>query len=93
MDLSPEVIEASTDIQDLPNMDIEEDIIAPRSVFKSTAETGPELSSLLEKAGVALTPGIDFGSKGEGFLRISYSNSIENIDLAIDKLELYFKSS
>lgn len=44
---------------------------------------------ILERAGVALTPGIDFGSRGEGHLRISYANSLENIMEGIDRLERY----
>jgi aspartate/methionine/tyrosine aminotransferase len=35
---------------------------------------------ILENAGVALTPGIDFGPRGQGFLRLSYANSIEKLD-------------
>ncbi len=45
---------------------------------------------ILEKTGVAMTPGIDFGKQGEGFLRISYANSLENIDIAINRLQLFF---
>ena len=45
---------------------------------------------ILEKTGVALTPGIDFGPAGEGFLRISYANSRENIDEALKRLQQYF---
>lgn len=46
---------------------------------------------ILEQTGVAVTAGIDFGAAGEGFLRFSYANSLENIDMAIDRLELFFK--
>ncbi|GAB4560526.1 MAG: pyridoxal phosphate-dependent aminotransferase [Geothermobacteraceae bacterium] len=42
---------------------------------------------ILERTGVALTPGIDFGPAAEGFLRFSYANSLENIDRAIDRLK------
>ncbi|MCP4757774.1 MAG: pyridoxal phosphate-dependent aminotransferase, partial [Proteobacteria bacterium] len=50
-----------------------------------------ELSmDILEKTGVALTPGIDFGPGGEGFIRISYANSLEHIDEAITRLKSYF---
>jgi len=35
---------------------------------------------ILENTGVALTPGIDFGPGGTGFLRLSYANSIEKLD-------------
>ncbi len=45
---------------------------------------------ILEKAHVGVTPGIDFGENGEGFLRFSYANSIENIKEGMDRLETYF---
>lgn len=44
---------------------------------------------ILERAGVALTPGIDFGSRGEGYLRLSYANSLEKIEEGMDRLERY----
>ncbi len=44
---------------------------------------------VLEKAGVALTPGIDFGRGGEGYVRFSYANSIENIETAMERLEKF----
>lgn len=44
---------------------------------------------ILEKAHVAVTPGIDFGSNGEGFLRFSYANSEENIEEAMERLRSY----
>lgn len=44
---------------------------------------------ILEKAGVAVTPGIDFGKGAEGYLRFSYSNSLENIKEGMDRLERY----
>jgi aspartate/methionine/tyrosine aminotransferase len=37
------------------------------------------VDTLLEKHGVALTPGEIFGPSGKGYLRISYSNSMENL--------------
>lgn len=45
---------------------------------------------ILEKIGVAMTPGIDFGPAGEGFIRISYANSKENIAEALNRLDGYF---
>lgn len=42
---------------------------------------------ILNEAGVALTPGADFGPNGEGYLRFSYANSMENISTALDRLE------
>jgi aspartate aminotransferase len=41
---------------------------------------------LLENAGVAVLAGSDFGEYGEGYLRLTYSNSIENILKAIDQI-------
>jgi aspartate/methionine/tyrosine aminotransferase len=44
---------------------------------------------ILEKAKVGVTPGIDFGQGGEGFLRFSYANSLENLGEALRRLERY----
>ncbi|MFC1811991.1 pyridoxal phosphate-dependent aminotransferase [Thermodesulfobacteriota bacterium] len=44
---------------------------------------------ILEKAHVGVTPGIDFGKNGEGYLRFSYANSLENIAEGMDRLENY----
>jgi (5-formylfuran-3-yl)methyl phosphate transaminase len=46
---------------------------------------------VLEHAHVGITPGIDFGSRGEGFVRFSYANSLENIKAGMDRLEAYLK--
>ena len=42
--------------------------------------------AILEKAGVALLPGNSFGEFGEGYLRLSYANSIENIKKGIEQI-------
>lgn len=44
---------------------------------------------LLEEAGVAVTPGVDFGDGAKGYLRFSYANSIENIREGMDRIEKY----
>jgi len=44
---------------------------------------------ILEKAHVGVTPGIDFGKHGEGYLRFSYANSMENITEGLNRLEKY----
>jgi len=44
---------------------------------------------ILEKAHVGVTPGIDFGKNGEGYLRFSYATSMENIAEGMDRLENY----
>ncbi len=46
---------------------------------------------ILEKAHVGVTPGIDFGKNGEGYLRFSYANSMENIKEGMDRLERYLR--
>jgi aspartate aminotransferase len=40
----------------------------------------------LEKAGVATLPGTAFGQHGEGYLRFCYANSLDNIQLALEKI-------
>lgn len=46
---------------------------------------------ILEEAHVGVTPGIDFGTCGEGFIRFSYANSLENIKEGLDRLERFLK--
>ena len=46
---------------------------------------------ILEKAHVGVTPGIDFGAHGEGYLRFSYANSMENLEIGLDRMERYLK--
>lgn len=48
---------------------------------------------ILEKAHVGVTPGVDFGKNGEGYLRFSYANSIENIEEGLNRLERYLKEA
>ncbi|MBP7139031.1 MAG: pyridoxal phosphate-dependent aminotransferase, partial [Syntrophaceae bacterium] len=50
-----------------------------------------EAFRITEKAKVGVTPGIDFGSGGEGFLRFSYATSLENIRKGLDRLERFLK--
>ena len=71
----------------------------PRGAFYAFANisllplTGKELENrLLEEAGVACLAGDGFGKQGEGFLRFSYANSIENIGEALKRIECFVKS-
>ncbi len=41
---------------------------------------------LLEEAGVAVLPGTAFGRNGEGYLRLSYANSMANIQTALERM-------
>ena len=47
---------------------------------------------LLENAHVAVAPGVDFGSNGEGYMRFSYASSLEEIEEGMDRLEKYLKN-
>jgi aspartate aminotransferase len=45
--------------------------------------------SLLHDAGVALLPGTAFGTHGAGFLRLSYANSQENLERALERISVH----
>ncbi|MDR1698928.1 MAG: pyridoxal phosphate-dependent aminotransferase [Prevotellaceae bacterium] len=60
-------------------------------VRKFTGDSYRFAFDILENARVGVTPGIDFGSEGEGFIRLSYANSIENIKEGLNRLENYLK--
>ena len=49
-------------------------------------------SSLLEDAGVAIIGGPDFGILGEGYVRLSYANSTENILKALDRMKTFLSN-
>ncbi len=56
--------------------------------IKKTGRTSKELEQLLlEKYGVAALAGTSFGKYGEGYLRFSYANSVENIKKALSWIE------
>ncbi len=65
----------------------------PNSTFYTFPEFDFDMDSmdlsmhLLEEAQVATTPGSAFGDKGEGHLRLSFANSLENIEEAMDRIE------
>ena len=44
---------------------------------------------LLKEEKVAVVPGTAFGDCGEGFLRISYAYSLENLKIALDKIKAF----
>jgi aspartate/methionine/tyrosine aminotransferase len=47
---------------------------------------------ILEKAGVGIAPGIDFGTAAEGYLRFSYANSLDNITEGLRRIEEFLKN-
>jgi aspartate aminotransferase len=60
-------------------------------VFPNITGTGMDCRKLgdhlLYNAGVAVLPGTSFGKYGEGYLRLSFANSVENIKKALDRIE------
>ncbi len=61
--------------------------------FPNVSRTGwkakPLAAALLEEVGVAVIGGPDFGVHGEGFLRLSYANSAENILRALERMRAF----
>jgi aspartate/methionine/tyrosine aminotransferase len=61
--------------------------------FPNVSKTGWKAkrlaSELLENAGVALIGGPDFGILGEGYIRLSYANSEENILRALERMKAF----
>jgi len=54
---------------------------------KSFGRPAAELANLLlDEVGVALLPGTAFGQYGEGYLRLCYANSLENIERAVERM-------
>ena len=64
-------------------------------VFPNTTATGwkskPLADALLEEAGVACLAGTSFGEFGEGYLRFSIANSMENLQRALERIERWAK--
>ncbi len=58
-------------------------LVNARHIQSSSYELAFEI---LEKAGVGVSPGIDFGDNAEGYLRFSYANSLENIQEGLRRL-------
>ena len=63
--------------------------------FANISDTGIKSKEmqdiLLEKAGVATVAGTSFGNMGEGYIRFSYANSVENIRRALDNVNNILK--
>jgi hypothetical protein len=64
-------------------------------VFPNITKTGwkskPLADALLEQAGVAALSGTSFGQFGEGYLRFSVANSLENLQQALDRIDQWTK--
>ncbi|CAN7543961.1 pyridoxal phosphate-dependent aminotransferase [Bosea sp. LjRoot90] len=65
--------------------------------FPNVSQTGWKAkklaSALLEEAGVATIGGPDFGVHGEGYIRLSYANSLENIERALGRMGEFLKNA
>ncbi|GJM14675.1 MAG: aminotransferase [Thermodesulfobacteriota bacterium] len=65
-------------------------------VFVDASKLNPDSHELafdiLDKAHIAVTPGIDFGEGGEGYLRLSYATSTSNIKEGIQRLGEYINN-
>jgi aspartate aminotransferase len=66
-------------------------------VFPNITKTGwkskPLADALLEQAGVAALSGTSFGAFGEGYLRFSVANSLENLQQALDRIDRWTKDN
>jgi aspartate/methionine/tyrosine aminotransferase len=64
-------------------------------VFPNVTGLGRSVEALAEailrEAGVALLPGTAFGVNGEGYLRISYATSMENLEQALLRIDEYVR--
>ena len=65
------------------------------SLLRSSGDSGPhpldlfnKARYLLHEAGVATLSGTGFGEYGEGYIRLSYANSLENIGEALDRIKM-----
>jgi aspartate/methionine/tyrosine aminotransferase len=56
--------------------------------IRQTRLSSNELAVRMLDGGVALLPGSAFGQHGEGYLRLAYANSLENIELALQRMEV-----
>jgi aspartate aminotransferase len=66
-------------------------------VFPNITKTGwkskPLADALLEQAGVAALSGTAFGDFGEGYLRFSVANSLENLQQALDRIDQWTRKN
>jgi aspartate aminotransferase len=83
-------------LNDLPGISC----IVPKGAFyafPNVSKTGWKAkklaSALLEEAGVATIGGPDFGVHGEGYIRLSYANSLENIERALGRMGAFLAST
>jgi aspartate/methionine/tyrosine aminotransferase len=59
--------------------------------IQRTNKSSQEVANLMLDGGVAVLPGSAFGSYGEGYLRVVFANSVENIKRALERMEKVLK--
>jgi len=74
------------------------EVVKPKGAFymfpniKSLGKSAEELTwYLLDEAKVAVVPGTTLGSFGAGYIRISYANSYQNLEIAMDRMRAAFQ--
>jgi aspartate/methionine/tyrosine aminotransferase len=76
----------SSALQEMPGIQVSKPAGA-FYIFPSIKETGKSSQEmaeyLLDEAKIAVVPGHVFGDFGEGYIRLSYANSYENLEMAI----------
>jgi aspartate/methionine/tyrosine aminotransferase len=61
--------------------------------INKTGLTSKDIAArLIDEAGVAILSGTDFGSGGEGYIRLVYANSMEKIEEGLDRITKWFNS-
>jgi aspartate/methionine/tyrosine aminotransferase len=61
--------------------------------MKTGWKSKPLADALLEQAGLAALSGTAFGAFGEGYLRFSVANSMENLQQALERLDTWTKQN
>ena len=63
------------------------------NIQQTSWQSKPLADALLEQAGVAALSGTAFGAFGEGYLRFSVANSLENLNEALNRLDQWTKKN
>jgi aspartate/methionine/tyrosine aminotransferase len=64
-------------------------------VFPNIEATGlscETFAARMLEGGVALLPGTTFGQYGEGYVRLAFTNSVENIDRALNRMDAVLRA-
>jgi aspartate/methionine/tyrosine aminotransferase len=63
------------------------------NITKTVWKSKPLADALLEQAGVAALSGTAFGDFGEGYLRFSVANSMENLQKALERIDQWTRKN